>query len=261
MSKVIFSLMLFILSLNAQHLRVWMNVGYQPFSMPKDGKTAGYEIDLLNELAKKLNFTYEIVDTKLESLEHMADSNLADMVVSSINVSEELKSVVEFSTPYYKNTSTVFLKRKNDESIKDLNETIKGKIVGAFKNRYQVGLLHKIPDIIVKELTVKKGIGAIIELKTAQVDVLALDRTLANIYTKKGRTVSGYSKNVVGFLDDLGLNDDIEVFYEDKFDSEGYAIVFGNSMKTELKDGINKAILDMYEDGTIKKLIKKYRLE
>lgn len=248
------------IGLNADNIKVWMSVGYQPFSMVKDKGYAGYEIDLLDELSKRVNFDYEILDMKLENPLDMSNSDLADIIVSSINVTEKLKESVELSEPYYTNTSTAFLKRKDDASIKTISD-IGGKNIGAFKCRYQMKVLSEIPDVKLKPIITKKGIAAISELKVGAIDVLALDKTLADVYTKKNGLSSSYSKNIVSTLNELGFDSDIEVFYEDKFDSLGYGILFTKHINPELKDGINKAILDMYSDGTMDKIKQKWKLD
>ncbi|NLK66641.1 MAG: amino acid ABC transporter substrate-binding protein [Campylobacteraceae bacterium] len=259
MFRVTLCFLLLVLNLNAQHLNVWMRIGYQPFIMPKGINLIGYEIDLLDELSKRLNFTYTVRDFFLNDIVEIANRDTVDMIVSSINITENLREFVDISQPYFKNATTVFIKRKDDDRIKNIN-SLDGLRVGALKNRYQLEIIQNIPNIDIKEITAKKGINSIIELKSGEVDVVVIDRTLADIYLKEDRLLSEYSKSVINTLEAFGLNSEIEVFYEDSFESEGYGIVFGKGKNSKLREAIDSEIIKMHQDGTIKKIMEKYNL-
>ncbi len=80
-----------------------IDANYPPFAyVDKDGKPAGFDVDSMNWIAKKMGF--EVTHTPVD-WDGIIPSLLAkkiDMICSGMSISAERKEKVAFSNPYYK---------------------------------------------------------------------------------------------------------------------------------------------------------------
>jgi len=105
-------------------LIVAMELAYPPFeTKDADGNPAGVSVDFSKALAEHLGMEIEIVDTAWDGLIPTLQTGKADMVMSSMTITEDRKEEVDFSEPYA-NAFLAILANKNSaiSSIDDLNE-------------------------------------------------------------------------------------------------------------------------------------------
>ena len=100
----------------------------------EDGSLAGYEIDMLNEMAKRLGYTLEYEVTEFESMFAGLDSGRYNLIIGNISKKPEREEKYLFSTkPYFKNKIVLITAPDNTDiqSIDDLG----GKRVPAGSGR------------------------------------------------------------------------------------------------------------------------------
>jgi len=110
-------------------LTVCTNLSYKPFEYKDDsGKVIGFDIDLMDLVAKKLNATTDVVDIEFQQITSGAvfAAKKCDIGAAAITINDERKAATGFSDPYFAATQALLVK---DKSITDLS-SLKGKIVG-----------------------------------------------------------------------------------------------------------------------------------
>jgi polar amino acid transport system substrate-binding protein len=87
---------------NAADLTVGANIGNVPWEFEEaDGTVVGFEVDLVNEIAKRLGKSVEFVNIPFNGLFPAVQSGRIDMAVSSITITDKRLESVTFAQPYY----------------------------------------------------------------------------------------------------------------------------------------------------------------
>ena len=109
-----------------------LNVGAYPTNPPFETKTSngtfeGFEVDVVDEAAKRAGMTTEIADYGFQALFAAVASKRIDVAISSITITPERLKSVSFTQPYY--DSDMGVAAKEDSPIENVAD-LKGKIVG-----------------------------------------------------------------------------------------------------------------------------------
>ena len=115
---------------NAGNLTVCTHLSYKPFEFKDDsGKVVGFDMDLANAAAKKLNATVKLVDIEFASITSGAvfAAKKCDLAMGAITITDARKKTVSFSNPYFNATQALLAKKTS--GITDLS-SLKGKKVG-----------------------------------------------------------------------------------------------------------------------------------
>ena len=85
----------------AADLKVGANVGNVPWEFQNEkGEIVGFEIDLAQELGKRLNMNVSIVNIPFNGLFAAVQSGQIDAAVSSITITKKRLESVSFAQPY-----------------------------------------------------------------------------------------------------------------------------------------------------------------
>ncbi len=91
-----------VFNVQAADLTVGANIGNVPWEFEDaNGKVTGFEVDLVNEIAKRLGKTVEFVNTPFNGLFPAVQSGRINMAISSITITEKRLASVTFAQPYY----------------------------------------------------------------------------------------------------------------------------------------------------------------
>lgn len=86
----------------AADLTVGANIGNVPWEFQNaSGETVGFEIDLINEVGKRLGKSVEFVNVPFNGLFSAVQSGRINMAVSSITITDKRLQSVTFAQPYY----------------------------------------------------------------------------------------------------------------------------------------------------------------
>ena len=113
-----------------KELVVGTNPSFAPFEFTdkKDGKVMGFDIDLINALARKAG--YEKVTIKsiaFDGLIPSLESGNIDVSITGMSITDARKQKVNFTDPYYESGLMAVVKKDN-EAIKGLDD-LKGKTI------------------------------------------------------------------------------------------------------------------------------------
>lgn len=211
---------------------VGTNAEFAPFEYLEGDKIVGFDIDLINAIAKDAGFEIEIVDMEFDGLLPSLQSKKVDLVIAGMTATEERKKAVEFSNSYYIANQVIVTK----EGVEGLGnfDTLVGKKVGV--------ILGFTGDLIVSEIegvNVEKfdsAYAGIMALTADKVEAIVLDSEPAKNFVAKN----------------AGLK-----IVEGDAESEEYAIA-GRKDNKELIEKINVSLDKLKEDGTYDELLKKY---
>lgn len=214
------------------------------FVDPKTGEQIGWEYDVMNEMAKRLNFKLEYQNTSWDAMIQSVSDGQYNIGMTGITIKEDRKEKVDFSDPYMR--SQQFMLVRSDES-----RFTDAKSFGAFKDGLiaaQPGTspfytaVYEILDGNEQNPRIKlfETFGATVQaLKTGDVDLVLTDSVAAKGYVNS----SNGALKVVG--EPLGTED--------------FGFIFKKG--SDLVAPINAAIASMKADGTIEALNKKWFLD
>ncbi|MFI7584858.1 ABC transporter substrate-binding protein [Kocuria sp. M1N1S27] len=86
-------------------LTVCSEANYPPFEMEEGGEMVGLDMDLGREIAADLGVEMKNLTLAFESIQSGAalDSAQCDVAISALSITEERRTVMDFSDPYYDN--------------------------------------------------------------------------------------------------------------------------------------------------------------
>jgi len=115
---------------NKKILVVGSDTTYPPFEFIEDGDIAGFDIDLIKEIASRMKKEIEITSNSYDSeFKDLIDGKL-DIVISAVPVDAEKASIVDFSEPYY--TLEYLMVSLSGSEIR-IKEDLSGKRIGVLK--------------------------------------------------------------------------------------------------------------------------------
>lgn len=211
-------------------LVVGTNPEFAPFEYMEGDEIKGFDIDLVNEIGKKIGKKVEIKSMNFDGLLPALQTNKIDLVIAGMTATQERKKHVNFTQNYY--VSQQALITTNSE-IKELKE-LEGKKIGVVLGYTGDVFISGKPEYQVERYN--SSSASIMGLQGQKVDGVILDAEPAKQYAKQNK----------------GL-------YVIKIDGgkEEYAIAI-NKDNEKLLDEVEKAMEDLKKDGTYENLYSKY---
>ena len=207
---------------------------YAPFTFRNEkGELTGYDVDVMNEVGKRLGVKVEYKETQWDAIFAGLNSNRFDLIANQVGVNDERKAKYEFSQPYTYSRPVV-VTRADDASITKF-EDIKGKKTAqSLTSNY-----GKMAEKYGADITGVEGLAQAIELlKQKRID-LTLNDELAILDYLKTKGDAGLKIALRG--------DDVETM----------AFVFNKGNDKAIAE-INKQLDAMHQDGTFAKISTKY---
>ncbi|MDP4087093.1 MAG: basic amino acid ABC transporter substrate-binding protein, partial [Bacillota bacterium] len=220
-------------NLNQQTVKVAADTTFPPFESEKDGKVQGFDIDMINAIAKHENLKIKPSTMQFTGLIPALQAQSIDAAVAGITIKKSRMEQVNFSNAYYKSGLSVLTKISS--SIQGIDD-LKDKIVATKKGTSSVDLLKTkgIPEKNIKQFdNINDAYSA---LSSDGADAVVFDNPVNLDYANSNKDV-----HVVGGL----LTGE---YY-------GIAVVKGNP---DLLKKINEGLKAIKADGEYKKLFEKY---
>ena len=237
-------------SAGAAHAKDWSTVrfgvdaSYAPFeSKAPDGKLVGFDIDLGNEICKRLNAKCVWVEQDFDGMIPGLKAKKFDGVLSSMTITPQRAEQIAFSAKLF-NTPTRLVAKKGS-SLAPTADALKGKSVGVEQGTIQ--------ETYAKENWAPKGVNVVpyqnqdqvyADLISGRLDAALQDAVQADIGFLKTPRGAGFQFAGKDIIDAkiLGNGAGIGLRKEDE----------------DLKTKVDKAIADMIKDGTYKKIESRY---
>ena len=84
-------------------LTVCTDIPYEPFEFLKKGEPAGFDIELVAEVARRLDLEPSIKDTDFDAIQsgEALNSDACDVAISAMTITGDRARVLDFSSPYF----------------------------------------------------------------------------------------------------------------------------------------------------------------
>ncbi|MFG1999602.1 glutamate ABC transporter substrate-binding protein [Spirillospora sp. NPDC048911] len=194
----------------------------------------GFDVDVANYIAKKMGKKVEIKEAKSANRESFLANGTVDLVIATYSITAARKPKVTFAGPYIITHQDIMV-RANDSSIKDL-ASLKGKklcaVQGSNSWKNITEGTNKTNTKVAAETVPAEGYDACItQLKGGTIDAVSTDATI-----------------LAGFVNREGSK--LKVV-NSPFTDEKYGVGLKKGDKKGCEE-VNKAITDMYKDGSAK---------
>lgn len=206
---------------------------YPPFTFNENGKLTGFDVELAEEVAKRLGVKAKFMQTQWDGMFAGLDAKRFDMIANQVGIRPDRQEKYDFSIPYI-TSAAVLITHKDNNKVKSF-EDMKGlKAAQSLTSNY--GDIAKANGA---ELVGVPGFNEAIELlRSKRVDVTVNDK--------------------ISFLDYLKHHPDAPIKIAataDDASQSGFMFRKGNDT---LVEAVNKALQDMIDDGTYLEISKKW---
>lgn len=216
-------------------LTIGLDDSYPPMEF-RDSKNnlVGFDVDLGNEIGKKLGVKTEYTSTDFNGIILALGSSKFNVILSAMSITDKRKQSIDFSDSYVMGGQVAAIKQGNTK-IKKLSD-LKGMVVAC-----QLGSTGDTAATAMKGLKEVKRYDKITEafqeLSSGRVDAVIMDAQVGGYYVAK----KPGEYNVL----------------TEKISEEPIGIGFKKEDK-ELKAAIQKALNELKADGTLSKLSQKW---
>ena len=266
---------------------------WPPIEMLDENKNVvGYSIDYLKAVAKEAGLNVEFRNTAWDGIFAALESRQADIIASSVTITDKRKKAMGFSDPYCEIRQAVVVSTNSD--LKNLKELDGKKVGGQIGTTGLVETLPKAKSKAIVKTYDEVGL-ALEDLAKDNIDAVICDDPVAKFYANKKQEYAGKLK-VAFITDDVeakGLKLDVQRFnkapdavvaltsgkvdcvvidnepaknyvaaneglkiLDTEYLVEEYAIALAKD--SALTEEINAALEELIADGTVQAIVDKY---
>ncbi len=113
--------------LGGKKLVVAHDVNFPPFEFLQNDAYTGFDLDLMNEIAKVANFEIDYRPMDFNGIIPALQANQVDMSIAAMTIKPEREEVIDFSTPYFRTGLVLAVKPENNDIVNP--EDLKGKTI------------------------------------------------------------------------------------------------------------------------------------
>lgn len=217
----------------ADTLIIGTNPEFPPFEYIEQGNIVGFDVDLMNEVAKLIGKKVEFKNMAFDSLLIAMQTGKINCIISGMTATDERRQHVNFSDPYFISKQAVLVPSGSDiKKFEDLKGKKIGVVIGYTGDMVVTDMYKDTSSITRYEATGQ----AIMALTAKKVDATVLDMEPAKEYAANNEGIT---------VLDTALAE------------EEYSIALPKE-NTALLEEINNALKTLKENGTYDKIYAKY---
>ncbi|MCL5986719.1 MAG: basic amino acid ABC transporter substrate-binding protein [Actinobacteria bacterium] len=212
-------------------LTVGSDATWPPMEYVKGDKIVGFDVDMAQAIADKLNLELDYQNTAWDGLFPALIAHKFDIAISSITITDERKQEMDFSIPYYKTDQAVTMR---EDALVDSVEKMDGKKAGV-----QIGTTGELAAKEIKGLTVNTYDDILLafeDLKTGRIDAVISDSYVGYAYAVNNEGLK------VAFV--ITTNEEL-------------GIAFAKDTP-ELLKAVNGTLQSLFDDGTYDSIYEKW---
>lgn len=214
-------------------LTVASDIPFPPFEQGDPPDYEGFDIDLINEVATRLELDTEIKDVPFDPLlQGQGAGARYDVAIAATTITPAREKKIDFSDPYFNAEQSLLVRADGD--IKSIDDVTSDTIIGAQDATTGETYANKNTDADVRPF--QEIDDAYQALENGQVDAVLNDLPSTDSVAED--------------------NPDLEVV--ETFDTgEEYGIIFGQDQDALLEQ-VNVALQEIKDDGTLDELYQKW---
>jgi polar amino acid transport system substrate-binding protein len=211
---------------------------FPPMGFRNDaGDIIGFDVDVAQEVVKRLGKTLELKPIVWETKETMLQQNEIDMIWNGYSMTPARQEMVLFSQPYLTNSQIIIVRQDAEiNNIADLADKVVGVQLGSSAQE----AVEKNIDALESFKDLKKyddNLLVLLDLEIGGIDAAVMDSVLGNYQIK--------------------MNDYPFKVLTENFGEESYGVGLRKE-DSELAEQINMALEAIQQDGTYQKIYDKW---
>lgn len=208
------------------------NAQFPPFEAYNDERIVGFDIEIAQKIAQKLDVELIIEDMSFNTLIDALNQEKVDFILAGMTITDDRKEKVDFSNPYYSSGQIIIVMNTNSQ-------------------------INTKADLINKRIGVQTGTtGAVEATKIEGAKISEYNTVLASIMDMKINNLDAIIFDLEPSKDFAVKNPDIRII-EELLTKEDYAIAV-RKQEVELQMAINEVLDEMKNNGEYNELINKY---
>ncbi len=161
--------------------KVGLECNYAPFNwtqtsegedtvpIPGGGYAGGYDVEIAKRIAEGLGKELVIVKTEWDGLIPAVTTGKIDAVIAGMSPTEERKSAVDFSEPYYESVHVIVVKADGPYAGATSLADFSGATITGQLNTLHYDLIDQIPGVV-KETAMETFPAMIVALQSGKID-------------------------------------------------------------------------------------------
>lgn len=211
-------------------IKVGTSPDYPPLEFKQKNKLVGFDIDLINEIAKDQNIKVEFKEIGFDNLISTIQNNKIDIIASGFSKNPQRAKVVNFSKPYLSEGNVLITTNKEQKQLSDIKDAKIGVLAGS----------TQIDDLKKAKATNVRGYD------NQQVALKALESgNVDYVYTGASQKKE---------IDNLGK---FKTYLDEQTPSDVLVLALSKS-NPSLKTKIDKGIVNLYNKKTLQNLSEKW---
>lgn len=216
-----------------QVLRMGVEDTYPPYEFKNEAnETIGFDIDLANAIADKLDMELEIVSTSFDGIFAGLNAGNYDVIISAVSITPKRMGNMLFSEPYLSN-GQVIVTKKDGINVTDHEELTGLKVGVQLGTTADTAAEKYAEDNDFEVVKYDEIIQTFTAIKAGHVDAIAVDYAVA--------------------IDYVSNEPDAYQVSDVMLTNEPIAVVIKNENEP-LQEKINQALKEIREEGTLKEL-------
>ncbi|MCL9684491.1 ABC transporter substrate-binding protein [Legionella maioricensis] len=216
---------------SANTLHFATSAEYPPFEYMEQGELKGFDIDLAKLIAKELGKEAVFDNMQFSSILPAVSFGQDDMAISTITITAERKTNLDFSAPYYFESMAVVFKK--EQPITSAKELTNKKLACQLGTTMEIWAKKQVPTA--ELISMNNNNQAIEALKAGHVEAVIMDGAQGLVFSQKN---PGLSYALIAKSED------------------GYGIALHKNSPLTLQ--VNQALKKLQASGAIQKLHKQW---
>ncbi len=219
------------ISIEKNLLIIGTDTTYPPFEYVENGAIVGFDLDLIKEVAARMDKQIEIVPIEWDPDFKALREGKVDLIISAVPYNIEKENLVDYSQTYF--NMKYLLVSLTGSDIK-----VKGDIDGK-----KVGILETTNTSVDAEYLMK-------------FDIVKFADVMDMLDSLKNKELSAVLLSLPIAVNLLGANSDIYVVFDELQSTRDFAIVFNEG--SPLKQEVDAALAGITQDGTLDGIYEKW---
>lgn len=208
-------------------LTVCSDMPYEPMEFEEDGRATGFDIELMREIAERLDRELEVSDQPFDGIWLAPRAGTCDIVASSMTITPEREEEALFSDPYFDADQSLLVRAEDEETYATL-EDLAGQTIGVQTDTTgETYANENLPEGATVEAFTDVD-GMFLALESGEIAAILQDLPV-NAYRAEQN-------------DELALTETFETG-----EQYGFAAEQGND---DLIDDVNEQLAEIRDDGT-----------